>query len=62
VEDWARFVVRGLPWTEEQLRKLPPFEFENWAVIAVSGTPNRKQVGECVKIGIRDTWWGSISR
>ncbi len=40
------FVVRDLPWTEEQLRKLPPFEFENWAVIAVSGTPNRKQVGD----------------
>jgi DNA modification methylase len=40
------FVVRDLPWTEEQLRKLPPFEFENWAVIAVGGTPNRKQVGD----------------
>jgi hypothetical protein len=24
------FVVRDLPWTEEQLRKIPPFEFENW--------------------------------
>ncbi len=40
------FVVRDLPWTEEQLRKLPPFEFENWAVIAIGGTPNRKQVGD----------------
>ncbi len=40
------FVVRDLPWTEEQLHKLPPFEFENWAVIAISGTPNRKQVGD----------------
>ena len=40
------FVVRDLPWTEVQLRKLPPFEFENWAVIAVNGTPNRKQVGD----------------
>jgi DNA modification methylase len=40
------FVVRDLPWTEEQLRKMPPFEFENWAVIAVGGTPNRKQVGD----------------
>jgi len=40
------FVVRDLPWTEPQLRKLPPFEFENWAVIAVNGTPNRKQVGD----------------
>lgn len=40
------FVVRDLPWTEDQLRKLPPFEFENWAVIAVGGTPNRRQVGD----------------
>ena len=28
------FVVRDLPWTEDKLRKIPPFEFENWAVIA----------------------------
>jgi DNA modification methylase len=40
------FIVRDLPWTEERLRRLPPFEFENWAVIAVGGTPNRKQVGD----------------
>jgi hypothetical protein len=26
-------VVRDLPWTEEKLRKIPPFEFENWAVM-----------------------------
>jgi len=40
------FVVRDLPWTEEQLHKLPPFEFENWAVIAVGGTPNKVHVGD----------------
>jgi len=40
------FVVRDLPWTEAQLRRLPPFEFENWAVIAIGGTPNRNQVGD----------------
>ncbi len=40
------FVVRDLPWTEPRLKKLPPFEFENWAVIAVGGTPNRAQVGD----------------
>lgn len=40
------FIVRDLPWTEEQLRKLPPFEFENWSVIAVSGTPNKTHVGD----------------
>jgi hypothetical protein len=40
------FVVRDLPWTEEQLRKLPPFEFENWAVVALGGIPNKAQVGD----------------
>jgi hypothetical protein len=32
------FVVRDLPWTEQKLRALPPFEFENWAVIALGGS------------------------
>lgn len=40
------FVVRDLPWSESQLRKLPPFEFENWAVIALGGIPNKVQVGD----------------
>jgi site-specific DNA-methyltransferase (adenine-specific) len=40
------FVVRDLPRSEEQLRKIPPFEFENWAVIALGGIPNKVQVGD----------------
>jgi DNA modification methylase len=40
------FIVRDLPWTEEKLRALPPFEFENWAVIALGGIPNKTQVGD----------------
>ncbi|MBX3323211.1 MAG: restriction endonuclease [Phycisphaeraceae bacterium] len=40
------FVVRDLPWTIEKLKKLPPFEFENWAVIALGGIPNKTQVGD----------------
>lgn len=40
------FVVRDLPWTEDKLRKIPPFEFENWAVIALGGIPNKTQVGD----------------
>jgi len=40
------FVVRDLPWSEDQLRKIPPFEFENWAVIALGGIPNKVQVGD----------------
>jgi DNA modification methylase len=40
------FVVRDLPWTEKQLRVIPHFEFENWAVIALGGIPNKVQVGD----------------
>lgn len=40
------FVVRGLPWTEAQLRSIPPFEFENWAVIALGGIGNKAKVGD----------------
>src|ERR1035437_1441508 len=40
------FVVRDLPWTVEQLRVIPPFEVENWAVIALGGIPNKVQVGD----------------
>jgi DNA modification methylase len=40
------FVVRDLPWSVEKLRKIPPFEFENWAVIALGGIPNKAQVGD----------------
>jgi hypothetical protein len=40
------FIVRDLPWTVEKLRVIPPFEFENWAVIALGGIPNKVQVGD----------------
>jgi DNA modification methylase len=40
------FIVRDLPWTEEKLRKIPPFEFENWAVIAIGGIGNKAKVGD----------------
>jgi hypothetical protein len=40
------FVVRDLPRSEENLRAIPPFEFENWAVIALGGIPNKVQVGD----------------
>jgi site-specific DNA-methyltransferase (adenine-specific) len=35
------FIVEGLPWSEDKLRKLPPFEFENWAVIALARHPEQ---------------------
>jgi DNA modification methylase len=40
------FVIRDLPRSEKQLRSMPPFEFENWAVIAIGGIPNKAQVGD----------------
>lgn len=40
------FIVRDLPWTLEKLKAIPPFEFENWAVIALGGIPNKVQVGD----------------
>ena len=40
------FIIRDLPWTEEKLRAIPPFEFENWAVIALGGRKNKVQVGD----------------
>jgi hypothetical protein len=36
----------NLPWTENKLREIPPFEFENWDVIALGGIPNKVQVGD----------------
>ncbi len=44
--DGTGFVVRDLPRSQEQLRKIPSFEFENWAVIALGGIPNKVQVGD----------------
>jgi hypothetical protein len=35
-----------IDWSEEKLRAIPPFEFENWAVIALGGIPNKVQVGD----------------
>ncbi|MGH7977140.1 MAG: hypothetical protein ACREDS_05730 [Limisphaerales bacterium] len=29
-----------------QFLAIPPFEFENWAVIALGGIPNKVQVGD----------------
>lgn len=40
------FIIRDLPWSEGKLRKIPPFEFENWAVIALGGIRNKAKVGD----------------
>jgi len=44
--DPKSFIVRDLPWTLEKLRAIPPFEFEDWDVIALGGVPNKVQVGD----------------
>jgi len=44
--DVQSFIVRDLPWTIQKLKAIPPFEFENWAVIALGGIPNKVQVGD----------------
>lgn len=38
--------LKDMPKTAGQLRKMPPFEFENWAVVALGGIPNKVKVGD----------------
>jgi hypothetical protein len=45
IKRMGQSVTRDLPWSIDKLRELPPFEFENWAVIAIGGRPNKAQVG-----------------
>ncbi len=40
------FIVRDLAKTEKELRRHPHFEFENWAVVALGGIPNKTKVGD----------------
>lgn len=42
----ADFFVRDLPWSEDVLRKMPHFEFQNWAVLALGGITNPKKTGD----------------
>jgi hypothetical protein len=46
LQEGADFIIRDLPRKETQLREMPHFEFENWAVIALGGIPNKAQVGD----------------
>lgn len=40
------FQLMDLPKTEEELRRMPHFEFQNWACIALGGIPNRVKSGD----------------
>ncbi|MBE2228235.1 MAG: restriction endonuclease [Ignavibacteria bacterium] len=46
LDEGKDFEVRDLPRTESELMELPPFEFQNWAVIALGGIPNQIKVGD----------------
>lgn len=39
----TEFFIVDLPRSIDELRRMPPFEFQNWAVIALGGIPNRKK-------------------
>lgn len=46
LEEGRDFFVRDLQKTEAELMQLPHFEFQNWAVIALGGIPNRIKSGD----------------
>ena len=46
LKEGVDFVVRDLPKTWEELKKYPPFEFQNWAVNALGGIPSARKVGD----------------
>ena len=46
LDEGKDFQLSDLPHTEEELRSIPHFEFENWAVIALGGIPNKAKVND----------------
>jgi DNA modification methylase len=46
LKEGVDFQVRDMPKSEDDLRRMPHFEFQNWAVIALGGIPNRVKVGD----------------
>ncbi len=46
LDEGKDFKLINMLRNEKQLREIPPFEFENWAVIAMGGIPNRSKVGD----------------
>jgi site-specific DNA-methyltransferase (adenine-specific) len=46
LKDNIDFELKDMPKSAEQLRHMPPFEFENWAVVALGGIPNKIKVGD----------------
>jgi DNA modification methylase len=46
LKEGVDFEVRDMPKSEDDLRRMPHFEFQNWACIALGGIPNRVKVGD----------------
>jgi hypothetical protein len=46
MREGEHFELKDMPRSPEQLRRMPHFEFENWAVVALGGIPNRVKVGD----------------
>jgi len=46
LDEGKDFQLSDLPHTEEELRRIPHFEFENWAVIALGSIPNKVKVND----------------
>ncbi len=44
IKEGKDFVIKDLPKTVEELRIYPAFEFQNWAVNALGGVPNKIRV------------------
>ncbi len=44
LKEGVDFTIRNMPMTVEELRIYPAFEFQNWAIIALGGTPNKARV------------------
>lgn len=44
LKEGTDYYVRNMPMTVEELRVYPAFEFQNWAIIALGGTPNKARV------------------
>lgn len=46
LDEGKHFFVRDLQKSEDELLQWPPFEFQNWAVIALGGIPNKRKSGD----------------
>jgi DNA modification methylase len=46
LKEGTDFTLKDMPKTVDQLRRMPPFEFQNWAVVALGGIPNKVKVGD----------------